>query len=106
MKSNMMWQLNIENREKDIIVNVYLNNFSKSIASKILNRYIRKYKEKNCTNIQIFFWDTCIAGDYISFLQKNFDKSYLMQTIKGVKYIYAYFNFSNKIRSVYNPTVV
>lgn len=96
----------IEGEGRDLLIFVYLKNFSKKIASKVLNYYIKKYKGKNFKGLYLTFWNTNFAGDYLGYCRNNSDDLSVSRPLAGAKILKAYYDFTSRFTQIEDATVI
>lgn len=91
--TNQFSQVFIEGNEHDLLIYVYLKDFSKKFASKVLNYYVRKYKDKNFKSLYMTFWDRHIAGDYLGYYKDNSSNFDIVKPLVGTRILKAQYDF-------------
>ena len=99
-------QMFIEFDESNIHIDIHLIEFCKENVNSILETYVEKYRNKKISRLHISFWDTAIAGDYLSLYRKDSANIYLKKPLNGYKYIRAHYNYVNTRKQIGNVSIV
>jgi hypothetical protein len=99
-------QMLIEDNDKNLLIFVYLKDFSKKIASKVLNYYIKKYKDKDFRGLYMTFWDTNFAGDYLGYYKDNSSNLNIAKPLVGTRILKAFYDFSSQFSGIEEITVI
>src|ERR1700730_13978976 len=102
---NKYYQLFVEFDEFNVYIDVHLVDFCKKNANRILDNYIKKYCGKEVNSILINFWETGIAGDYLSYRRKSTSPE-LNKPLNGIKYIPAVYNYLNTSKEIGKINIV
>jgi hypothetical protein len=99
-------QMLIEGNDRDLLIFVYLKDFSKKIASRVLDHYVKKYKDKDFKGLYLTFWDTNFAGDYLGFYKNNSSNLKIAKPLIGTRILKAYYDFSSRFSGIEDITVI
>ena len=88
-------QLFIEGEGNYLHIFIYLKDFSKKFAAKVMDSYIKKFKDNNFEGIYLTFWDKYIAGDFLRYYKYNSTDKNVIKPIIGTKVFKARYDFTN-----------
>jgi|SRR4030095_7158550 hypothetical protein len=100
------WQMYIEGKANHLFVYVYLMNFKKEYASRILDSYILRYEDKEFKKIKIIFCNKGIPGEFLSMFRQNINRKCMRHLLKGISYIEATFDYIKNIKILNNPITI
>lgn len=86
-------QLFIEGENNQVFVYVYLNNLCTRDALKVLDRYVKNYKNYDFVKINILFVNVLIPGEHLSTYRKTKCDA-IRRILKGFKLIEGHFDYS------------
>jgi hypothetical protein len=98
-------QLFIEGENNRLYVYVYLNEFKKTNASKILDNYIDTFRGLDFEKIYVSFWNKGVPGEHLSTFRKTSNRA-IGKILKGMKYIDSYFDFKENLKVINSPRLV
>ena len=99
-------QLTIEGEGKNLYIYIYLREFSKKLASRVMDRYIKKYKDKDFEGLYLTFIDRNIAGDFLSYCRNNPTNENIIKPLAGTKVFKAFYDFNFTSKQIEDATVI
>lgn len=106
MSGNKFHQLTIEGDGKNLHIHVYLREFSIKLASRVFDRYIKKYKDKAFDGLYLTFLDTQIAGDFLSYCRANPTNPDIVKPLAGTKMMKAFYDYNFTSKQIEEMTVM
>lgn len=105
MLTNIFNQLFIEGENNQLFVYIHLEKLSGKKASKILDSYVKNFKQYDFEKINVSFWDVNIPGEHLSSYRKTSDKA-IAKILKGFKFIDSFYDFKQNQKQISEPQVV
>lgn len=106
MTASRFSQMFIEGNDGDLQIFVYLKDFSKKFASKVLSDYVKKYKDKDFKSLYLTFWDTHFAGDYLGYYKNNSSNLKIAKPLIGTRILKASYDFTSSSGQLEDITVI